>query len=83
MWLQQLSKAKSLTEMCLEAIFAFKSQFHNPDSKEPATYISSKAFGSSFEVRARYFGFQIGVKYGEPFLIKGPLKINNIWNIFA
>jgi bacillithiol biosynthesis deacetylase BshB1 len=67
----------------IEAIECYRSQFYQPGSKEPETYISSKAFRDSIEVRAKYFGFQAGVAYAEPFRIKGPLKINNLSDIFA
>jgi bacillithiol biosynthesis deacetylase BshB1 len=70
-------------ETKMKAIKSYKSQFYNPDSSEPETYISSQAFEKSIAVRAQYFGFQIGVRYGEPFLVKEPLKINNLSDIFA
>lgn len=61
-----------------KAITAYRSQFHDPDSREAETYISSKAFMESIENRARYFGDQIGTLYGEPFFLKTPIKINNL-----
>lgn len=67
----------------MEAIKAYKSQFYDPGSKEPQTYISDKSFLKSIETRARYFGYQIGVDFGEPFLVKSVLKIDNLLNIFA
>jgi len=70
-------------EQKVQAIRAYDSQFYQSESNEPDTYISSKAFMDSIEVRAKYFGFKIGVGYGEPFLVKGPLKINNLSDIFA
>lgn len=61
-----------------EAILAFESQFNvtNP-GQEPETYISSTGFFEQLRSRARHYGHQIGVKYGEPFLYHGgpiPLK---------
>lgn len=70
-------------EAKISAIKAYQSQFFSPASKEPETFISDKAFLESIENRARYFGDQIGVKYGEPFHLRLPLKINNIFNFFA
>ncbi len=67
----------------ITAIQAHKSQFHNPESKEPETYISRPEFLDSIKNRAKYFGFQIGVEYGEPFLVKSAIKINNIMDVFA
>jgi len=67
----------------LMAIKSYKSQFHDPASKEIETYISRPEFLDSVETRAKYFGFQIGVRYGEPFYIKSTLKIDNLQQIFA
>lgn len=55
-------------ETKMEAIRAFKSQFYDPNSDEPDTYISSPDFLKMIESRAREFGHSIGVKYAEGFL---------------
>ncbi|CAN5248549.1 bacillithiol biosynthesis deacetylase BshB1 [soil metagenome] len=57
-------------EMKIEAIKAFKTQFHIPesDNKEPQTYISSAEFLESIVYRAKLFGKMIGVKYAEGFI---------------
>ncbi|HED10407.1 MAG TPA: bacillithiol biosynthesis deacetylase BshB1 [Caldithrix abyssi] len=65
----------------LRAVKAYKSQFHDPASAEPETYISSPAFLESVKTRAAYFGFKIGVEYGEPFFVKSPLRIDNIMTL--
>lgn len=49
----------------VKAINAFKSQFFNPESNEPSTYISSPEFMKFIEARALEFGHNIGVMYGE------------------
>ncbi|MGD9488951.1 MAG: bacillithiol biosynthesis deacetylase BshB1 [Calditrichaceae bacterium] len=67
----------------MKAIKSYGSQFHNPASNEPETYISSRLFMESVETRAKYFGFQIGVTYGEPFVIESVLKVNNLFDIFS
>lgn len=54
-------------ELKMKSILAYKSQFYNPDSTEPETYISSKAFLESQEARMTEFGHSIGVKYAEGF----------------
>ncbi len=54
-------------EKKIEAVRAFKTQFHNPSSKEPDTYISSPAFLNMLESRAIELGHAIGVRYGEGF----------------
>ena len=49
------------------AIRAFKSQFFDPSSAEPASYISSPDFLNFIQARAMEMGHKIGVKYGEGF----------------
>src|SRR5690606_38222794 len=54
----------------MQAIRAFSSQFYNPDSSEPETYISSQDFLRKLEARAIDMGHTIGVKYGEGFTVR-------------
>jgi N-acetylglucosamine malate deacetylase 1 len=54
-------------ETKMKAVRAYESQFYNPKSKEPETFISKPNFVSYIESRAHYYGFQIRKKYGEPF----------------
>lgn len=56
-------------EIKRNSIMAFKTQFHNPDSKEPETYISNPAFLRMIESRAIELGHSIGTKYGEGFTV--------------
>jgi hypothetical protein len=44
---------------------------------EPETFISDKKFLEFIEAKARFYGFQIGVKYGEPFYSDEKLIINS------
>jgi len=57
------------------AVLAFASQFYQPDSTEPATYISSKDFMGFWEAKARYFGGLIGKTYGEPYFMHEPAEV--------
>jgi LmbE family N-acetylglucosaminyl deacetylase len=59
----------------MRAIAAFRSQFHNPGSKEPATFISSQEFLALIEARGRHFGGLIGSAYGEAFVTKQPPRL--------
>lgn len=54
-------------EKKMEAISCFKTQFYNPEIKEPETFISRPDFLESIFSKSKYYGFLIGVKYGEPF----------------
>lgn len=46
---------------------AYKSQFHNPELKKEDTFISKPEFLDYVEARAKFYGFQIRKKFGEPF----------------
>lgn len=50
----------------LDALRAFRSQFHNPDYTGPETLIASPRFWDDITTRASYWGHRIGVRYGEP-----------------
>lgn len=54
----------------VEAIKAFKTQFYDPNSSEPQTYISSPDFLRMIESRGVELGHAIGVKYAEGFTVK-------------
>jgi bacillithiol biosynthesis deacetylase BshB1 len=61
-------------ETKMKAVNCYSSQFYNPESKEPDTFISDKKFIEYIEARAKFYGFYIGVKYGEPFFTKEKIK---------
>jgi bacillithiol biosynthesis deacetylase BshB1 len=58
------------------AIRAFKSQFFDPASAEPASYISSPDFLNFIQARGMEMGHKIGVKYGEGFQSQKTLEKN-------
>jgi bacillithiol biosynthesis deacetylase BshB1 len=62
-------------ERKVEALRAYRSQFYNPDYPGQETYISSREFFEQIEVRARFFGGLINVRYGEPYWAPGPLSV--------
>lgn len=65
-------------ESKMEAIAQFKSQFHDPDSNEPQTYISSEKFMAFIQHRAADLGKRIGKKYGEGFLCENTPAIADL-----
>ncbi|HEX7252555.1 MAG TPA: bacillithiol biosynthesis deacetylase BshB1 [Thermoanaerobaculia bacterium] len=67
----------SAMERRFDAIRAYKSQFHDPASAEPATLLSQASFLKSIEARARYFGWMIGTEFGEGFVSKRPPRIDD------
>lgn len=60
------------------AIHAFRSQFFDPNSNEPASYISSPEFLHFIEARAREMGHKIGVTYGEGFQTQKTIAIQDV-----
>jgi bacillithiol biosynthesis deacetylase BshB1 len=54
----------------MESILAHRSQFFDPSSTAPATFISSDSFLEFVKGRAKELGQQIGVGYAEGFITK-------------
>lgn len=61
-------------EAKMKAIKAFKTQFFNPQSKEPETFISRPEFLDYLIARSQFYGFQIGKKFGEPFFCEEKIE---------
>lgn len=59
------------------ALMAYESQFGKPEDTNESTYISGQPFLDLIETRCRYYGSQIGRKYGEAFLIKEKLELDD------
>jgi N-acetylglucosamine malate deacetylase 1 len=57
-------------EVKMNAIRAFKSQFFDPQSDEPETYISKPGFLKMIEARGVELGHAIGANYGEGFTVR-------------
>ncbi len=68
-------------ETKVAAIKAFKTQFYNPESDEPETYISSNDFFEFIEARNREIGHQIGATYGEGFVKSKQIGISDLMNL--
>jgi len=62
-------------EQKIEAIKAYKTQFHTQDIDGPQTYISTPDFLDSVIYRHKWFGKMIGVKYAEGFLTEKRLGL--------
>lgn len=62
----------------MESIKCYGSQFHNTNSAEPTTYISTQNFLNQVISRAELLGKRIGVKYGEGFISENIPGIDNL-----
>lgn len=70
----------------IKSILCYKSQFHHPDKTEfgkEETLLSRPEFLDRIETRDRQYGTYIGVKYGEPFLVREAIKINDPIDLFG
>jgi bacillithiol biosynthesis deacetylase BshB1 len=79
-WVQDLNVYVDITEFYerkIEAAKCYKSQFFDPDSRDPATLLSRANFFEDLETRFKHFGYQIGVKYGEAFWIREHIRIDD------
>lgn len=62
-------------ETRLAAVRCYRSQLFNPDSLEPTTGISSPDFLERLTARFRFYGSEIGAKYGEPYFMQRPTPV--------
>lgn len=65
----------------MAAVKAFKTQFFDPSSKEPTTYISTPEFLKLLEARSIEMGHAIGVKYGEGFVARRWLGVRSLTDL--
>lgn len=61
----------------IEAIKAYKTQFHTGEIEGPSTYISTPDFLDSVVYRHKWFGKMIGVKYAEGFISEKMIGMSN------
>jgi len=67
----------------MEAISAYRSQFFDPRSEEPETYISKPGFMEFIHARGREFGQAIGVAYGEGFTSFQAIGVGNLFDLIS
>lgn len=65
-------------EQRMESILAYKTQFHNNETNQPQTYISSPEFMDAIVSRARLLGKRIGVRFAEGFLSKKTIGLKSL-----
>jgi bacillithiol biosynthesis deacetylase BshB1 len=64
-------------ETKIRAIEAFRSQFHDPGSTEPETYVSTAGFRDAIRARAKALGQMANVAYAEAFLAHVPPRVDD------
>jgi bacillithiol biosynthesis deacetylase BshB1 len=70
----------------MSAVRAYESQFHRPGQAESGseeTLIGRPEFLDSIETRARHYGAQIGAMFGEPFLVREAIRVEDPVGFFG
>ena len=65
----------------IEAVKAYRSQFYDPENKEPQSPISSKNFIESVSYRAQDLGRLIGVGFAEGFTVERYVAVKSLDNL--
>ena len=65
----------------MEVIMAFKSQFYDPNSKEPKSPISGKDFMDFVVSKSRAFGREAGFEYGEGFNTAKKIGVSDLFDL--
>lgn len=65
-------------ETKMKAVECYSTQFHNPKSVEPETFISRPGFINYIKSRAEFYGFTIGKNYGEPFYCEEKIELDHV-----
>jgi bacillithiol biosynthesis deacetylase BshB1 len=68
-------------EVKKQAILAYQSQFYNPNSNEPETYISSPHFLQAVTARAQEMGHKIYADFGEGLISYQKIGVKRIENL--
>jgi bacillithiol biosynthesis deacetylase BshB1 len=69
------------TDKKIDSILAYRSQFYDPNSKEPESPISSKNFLESLNYRSRDLGRLTGVEHAEGFTVERYLAVNSLGDL--
>jgi bacillithiol biosynthesis deacetylase BshB1 len=71
----------SFVDKKMEAIQAFKSQFYDPNSKEPESPISVKNFFDVVKGKMSVFGRDAGFEYAEGYTVERTIGVTNMFDI--
>jgi bacillithiol biosynthesis deacetylase BshB1 len=66
------------TDKKVASILAYNSQFHDPNSNEPESPITSKNFLESLNYRTQDLGRLVGVEHAEGFTVERYLAVNSL-----
>ena len=69
------------SQIKVDAILAYDSQFYNPDTNEPETPIATKNFLESLNYRSQDLGRLIGVDFAEGFTVERYVGVNSLGDL--
>jgi len=64
-------------ERKMQAIYAYRTQFTSEDGSFPSTRLTSSEYNWYLQSRMAHLGAQIGCRYGEGFLIRGHMAVDD------
>jgi N-acetylglucosamine malate deacetylase 1 len=64
------------------SVMAFKSQFYDPNSTEPESYLTSPMFLEFVKARSQEMGHPIGARFGEGFTKSKMLGVKDLFDLF-
>jgi bacillithiol biosynthesis deacetylase BshB1 len=70
-------------ERKLEVVRCYRSQLFGAEGGDPETRLSRKEFLEIYRAAHIYYGFLAGCRYGEPFLVRSPLWVDDPVALFA
>lgn len=70
-------------ETKIKTIKCYQSQFNQSGDKTDKTIINQPEFFDSIVNRAKFYGYEIKKKFGEPYYYKGFLRIDNVVDFFS
>ncbi|MBN8578402.1 MAG: bacillithiol biosynthesis deacetylase BshB1 [Cytophagales bacterium] len=68
-------------ETKMQSVKAYKTQFYDPQSTEPETFISNPGFMKLLESRGQELGYTIGAQYGEGFTTRRIPGVNSLFDL--
>lgn len=68
-------------ERKIEVLKLYKSQFHDPDSTEPPTVLTSPDFMDRIRARAREYGKAGDIEFGEGFTVERMIGVKDLFDL--
>ncbi|HZY80630.1 MAG TPA: bacillithiol biosynthesis deacetylase BshB1 [Cyclobacteriaceae bacterium] len=65
----------------MDSIRAYRTQFYDPNNKEPDTYISNPGFLKMVEARGIELGHSIGARYGEGYTVRRTVGVRSLLDL--